>query len=151
MKLISPSFGDNESIPSKYTCDGENINPPLLIEDVPEKAQSLLLIVEDPDVPKTVREDGVWDHWLVWNIEPDIKEIPENTEPYGVVGKNTSGTFSYTGPCPPDREHRYFFKLFALDIELHVEKEATKQDLLQAMDGHVLDKTELIGLYERQL
>lgn len=150
MELSSADFQHNESIPKKFTCDGENINPTLTISDVPENTKSLVLIMEDPDVPTSVRADGMWDHWLVWNIPPDTREIPEGTEPPGVVGLNTGNKRGYGGPCPPDREHRYFFKLYALDTELNLSPDSTvKSDLMKAMEGHIIAETELIGRYNR--
>ena len=118
MKLASKAFAHGESIPAKYTCDGENISPPLEISDVPSEARSLVLIMDDPDVPRNIREDGMWDHWVVFNIPPTIGDIPEASAPEGTPGKGTSGDHGYFGPCPPDREHRYFFKLYALDATL---------------------------------
>lgn len=151
MKLESAAFEHEGVIPSKYTCDGENISPPLRIADVRGEVKSLALIMDDPDVPKNLRPDGMWDHWLVWNIPPETTEIPEGQKPAGVVGKNTGGSFGYRGPCPPDREHRYFFKLYALDTMLDLSPEmATKTDLEEAMEGHTLERTELMGRYNRQ-
>lgn len=151
MKLESSVFEHEGVIPAKYTCDGENINPPLKFSEVPESAKSLVLIMDDPDVPKLIRPDGMWDHWLVWNIPPETTEIPGGQEPNGVVGKNTRGTFGYRGPCPPDREHRYFFKFYALDTTLDLSPDtATKADLEVAMQGHIMDQTELIGRYARK-
>src|SRR3989344_5902265 len=120
MKLTSPAFENNSSIPAKYTCDGANINPPLAIADVPAAAKSLVLIMDDPDVPTTIRPDGTWDLWLVWNIDPAVDVINEGREPNGIIGLNTGGRAGYGGPCPPDREHRYFFKLYALDVALQL-------------------------------
>ena len=106
--------------------------------------------MDDPDVPTSIRSDGVWDHWLVWNIPPTTTEIPEEGPTPGVVGRNTSGRHEYGGPCPPDREHRYFFKLFALDRELDLPAaHATKEQIIAAMEGHVLASAELMGRYER--
>lgn len=151
MKLESSVFDHNGSIPAKYTCDGTNISPPLKISEVPEGTKSLVLIMDDPDVPKNLRPDGMWDHWLVWNIPPETKEIVEGQAPQGVVGKNTGGRFGYTGPCPPDREHRYFFKLYALDTALDLSAATTtKEDLEKAMQGHILGQTELMGKYDRK-
>lgn len=150
MKIESSAFEHNQSIPSKYTCDGENINPPLSFSDVPANTKSLALIMDDPDVPRTIRPDGMWDHWLIWNMPPETTVINENSTLPGVVGKNTGGQFGYQGPCPPDREHRYFFKLYALDAMLNLNPQSTKQDLERAMEGHILEKVELIGLYNRQ-
>jgi Raf kinase inhibitor-like YbhB/YbcL family protein len=149
MKLSSSAFEESGKIPSKYTCDGDNINPPLKISDVPSTTKSLALIMEDPDVPKDLRPDGMWDHWVVFNIPPGTPEIPEGQEPPGTHGVGTSGNQNYFGPCPPDREHRYFFKLFALDSELDLQKKATKPELEKAMEGHILEKAELMGRYER--
>lgn len=150
MKIISSVFSHQGSIPSKFTCDGENINPPLEFLDIPVEAKSIVLIMDDPDVPTSIRPDGNWDHWLVWNISPDTKMIPENSSPPGIVGLNTGGQRAYGGPCPPDREHRYFFKLYALDVLLDFDKDPTKSEIEQAMGGHVLEKTELIGKYNRK-
>lgn len=147
MKLINPAFSNMGEIPARYTCDGENINPPLKISDVPEGAASLALIMEDPDVPRTIRQNGMWDHWLVWNIPGETKEIKEGQALSGVQGNNTGGKAGYAGPCPPDREHRYFFKLYALDIMLDLPQDISKSDLQKAMEGHVLDYAELVGLY----
>jgi len=151
MKLESPAFGDNQLIPVKYTCDGANINPPLRFSDVPEGARTLVLIMDDPDVPRSIRPDGVWDHWLVWNIPASLTTVSEGEEPPGVVGRNTSGRFGYEGPCPPDREHRYFFKLYALDSEIDLSpQQAAKEDLEKAMAGHILAEAKLVGRYRRQ-
>lgn len=151
MKLESSAFKHEGAIPSKYTCDGENISPPLKISDATEGAKSLVLIMDDPDVPKSIRPDGMWDHWLVWNIPPETTEILEGQEPQGTIGKNTGGKFGYQGPCPPDREHRYFFKLYALGTTLDLSPATTtKKDLEAAMEGHILDQAELMGRYNRQ-
>jgi hypothetical protein len=149
MKLTSPAFEHGGKIPSKYTCDGENINPPLAISDVPPGAGSLVLLMDDPDVPKHLRADGMWDHWVVFNISATLREIGEGKEPEGTPGVGTSGNVEYSGPCPPDREHRYFFKLYALDTELNLPEKATKGQVEKAMEGHVIEKTELMGRYER--
>jgi Raf kinase inhibitor-like YbhB/YbcL family protein len=105
--------------------------------------------MDDPDVPKEIREDGMWDHWVLFNLPANLREINEGEEPLGTRGKGTSGNLDYFGPCPPDREHRYFFKLYALDKELDLPEKATKQQVEHAMEGHVLVKAELIGRYER--
>lgn len=147
--LGSPIFQHGGKIPVKYTCNGENINPPLEISGVPANAQSLVLIVDDPDVPKNLKPDGLWVHWLVWNIPPETLRIEENSVPAGVEGTTSFGTPGYGGPCPPDREHRYFFKLAALDIRLKLSPSTTKPALEEAMRGHVLEQCELIGLYEQ--
>ena len=147
MKLSSPVFTHEGSIPAKYTCQGKNINPELHIASVPQHAQSLVLIMDDPDVPEFVRKDRMFDHWVVYNIPPSTHTIKEGTEPQGVLGKNTSGTLGYFGPCPPDREHRYYFKLYALDQMLTLLQGATKKEVEAAMRGHILAETQLIGRY----
>ncbi|MFP3912401.1 MAG: YbhB/YbcL family Raf kinase inhibitor-like protein [Desulfobacteraceae bacterium] len=149
MKLNSPAFGHEGKIPTQYTCDGENINPPLSILEAPGATQSLVLLMEDPDVPKHLKEDGMWDHWVVFNIPPNLREILEGKEPEGTPGTGTNGEPGYYGPCPPDREHRYFFKLFALDTKLELPEGATKAEVEKAMSGHILDETHLMGRYER--
>ena len=145
LKLTSSAFGNNGKIPERYTCDGEGVSPKLEIEGVDENAKSLVLIMDDPDAPS-----GTWDHWVKFNISTSTKEIKEATEPEGVSGVGTSGNRDYLPPCPPDREHRYFFKLFSLDTELELGEGATKKEVEKAMKGHVLQQTELIGLYERK-
>ena len=152
MKLTSSAFKDGGKIPSKYTCDGSNISPPLEISDVPKNAKSLVLIMDDPDIPSFVKEKfkiEMWDHWIVFNILPGTKEIPEGKNPKGVLGKNTGGKLAYGSPCPPDREHRYFFKLYALDSELNLPAGSTKTQIEQAMQGHILAQATLIGKYKR--
>ncbi|MCA9914742.1 MAG: YbhB/YbcL family Raf kinase inhibitor-like protein, partial [Anaerolineae bacterium] len=126
------------------------VSPALEISGVPEGAKALVLIMDDPDVPTRLREDGMWDHWVVFNIPPETDRIKEATEPEGTHGKGTGGNFEYYGPCPPDRQHRYFFKLYALDAKLKLPEGASKKDVEQAMQGHILEQTELMGLYERQ-
>lgn len=146
MQITSTAFLDNQNIPDKYTCDGANINPSLLINGVPEAAKSLVLLVDDPDSPS-----GTWVHWLVWNISPDIKEIEENSVPLGAVeGVTTFGNTGYGGPCPGSGKHHYCFKIFALDTMLDLTATSTVTDLEFAMEGHVLDKTQLVGLYQRK-
>lgn len=149
MKLTSPAFEQGGKIPAKYTCDGENINPPLTISDVPSEAKSLVLIMDDPDVPKRLRADGMWDHWIVFNMPPSLTEIVEGKEPEGIHGIGTGKNLDYYGPCPPDREHRYFFKLYALDTQLNLPEKATKKQVERAMTERILAKTELMGRYER--
>lgn len=152
MKLASSVFEHGGIIPSKYTCDGENISSPLQISGVPAGAKSLVLIMDDPDIPEFVKQKinaQIWDHWVVFNIPADTTEITEGQNPPGVVGKNTGGDFVYSGPCPPDREHRYFFKLYALDTALNLPAGAAKTEVEKAMFGHVLDTAELVGKYKR--
>lgn len=147
MKLSSTAFDHKGFIPRKYTCQGANINPPLKIDDVPENTQSLALIMDDPDVPLSLRPDGLYVHWVVFNMSPTLGFIEEAAPPIGTHGQNTAGSNRYLGPCPPDREHRYFFKLYALDTKLSVEAGVTKDELLKAMEGHILEQDELIGRY----
>lgn len=149
MKLTSPSFKQGQSIPARHTCDAQDISPELHISDVPAAAKSLVLIMDDPDVPASVRKEQMWDHWVVFNIPPHTTRIPENTQPPGTPGKNTGGDLDYQGPCPPDREHRYFFKLYALDTHLDLPAGSTKSQVEAAMRGHILAHTELVGLYDR--
>jgi len=150
MKLTSSAFSHEGKIPSKHTCDGENISPELKISDVPPNAKTLVLIMDDPDVPKAVRKDGMWDHWVVFNIAADVQKIPEGKEPPGTPGIGTNGRTGYYGPCPPDREHRYFFKLYALDARLTLPEKSTKTAVEKAMADHVIEKDILMGRYKRK-
>lgn len=151
LTLSSPAFQPNTSIPSHYTCDGDNISPPLEWSDIPEGAKALVLIMDDPDVPKTLRPDGMYDHWVLFNIPTSVVGLPENIQnvPGARQGKNTSGKLGYTGPCPPDRQHRYFFKLYALDTTLNLPEGATKTEVEAAMKGHILEEAQLMGVYDR--
>ena len=144
-KLIvtSPAFGDKSRIPSKYTCDGDDVNPPIMIEGIPEAAESLVLIVDDPDAPR-----GTWDHWIVWNMPPKGR-LEEDSVP-GTEGMNDSGRQSYSGPCPPSGTHRYFFKVYALDTKLNLPTNSGKRDVERAMKGHILAEGQLVGLYSRR-
>jgi Raf kinase inhibitor-like YbhB/YbcL family protein len=142
LNVTSPAFEHNGRMPARYTCDGEDINPPLHIEDIPGGTQSLVLISDDPDAPA-----GAWDHWIVWNIPP-TGDIKEDSVP-GIEGINSFRRHSYGGPCPPSGTHRYFFKVYALDTELDLDPDSRKGDVLKAMQGHVLAQGELIGLYSR--
>lgn len=145
MKLIS-AFPNEGIIPSQYTCDGANISPPFTISDVPDAARSLVLIVDDPDAPA-----GNWVHWLVWNIPADIDVFNEGTAPEGVVeGMTSFGKPGWGGPCPPNGEHRYFFRLYALDVEkLDLPTSAGLEELRGVMKGHILETAELMGRYDR--
>lgn len=145
LQMTSPAFTEGNSIPRKYTCDDEDINPPLRITGVPTGTQSLALIMDDPDAPM-----GTWDHWLVWNISPDTAEIEEDSVPKNtVLGTNSFRTLEYGGPCPPFGTHRYFFRLYALDTSLNLPQGSKKNALLQAMKGHILDESTLMGRYTR--
>lgn len=144
MKITSSVFENNTRIPTKYSCDGNGINPPLFFEDIPQNTKSLALIVDDPDAP-----GGTFVHWILFNIESGIKKINESLfVEFASCGINSSGTIGYVSPCPPSGEHRYFFKLYALDKLLDL-KNPTEEDLENAMSGHILEKAELIGLYGR--
>lgn len=145
LKISSPAFKNNEHIPRLYTCGGKDVNPALMIENVPDGAKSLALIVDDPDAPV-----GTWVHWVLWNIDPKLKEIKENSvPPNSVQGKNDFTKNKYGGPCPPSGTHRYFFKLYALDTLLDLSPNSTKYDLEKAMKGHVLSEGQIVGLYKR--
>ena len=158
--LTSPAFKSGEKIPARYTCDlpaqaGGNISPPLSISGVPDGAKSLALIVDDPDVPKALMPSGVFDHWVVFNIQPTITDIREGKVPEGaVVGSNTRGEAKYTGPCPPKeyepKEHRYFFRLYALSAMLPLKAGASKEEVKSTMQGRILATAELMGTYSRE-
>ena len=143
LKISSPSFNNEGEIPSKYTCDGEGINPALRIENIPEDTKTLALIVEDPDAP-----NGVFDHWIVWNINP-VTRIEEQSNP-GTSGNNSAGKSGYHPPCPPAGSHRYYFYVFALDATLDLLAGTNKQELKSAMEGHVMAKGSLMGHYKRK-
>jgi Raf kinase inhibitor-like YbhB/YbcL family protein len=143
LELSSPAFEDDGDIPAKYTCDGDGINPPLKIHNIPDDAETLALIVEDPDAP-----GGVFDHWLMWNIQPEDL-IDENTIP-GISGTNSAGKTGYHPPCPPKGSHRYYFHVYALDIELDLTPHASKENLKQAMKSHILAEGVIMGRYERK-
>jgi Raf kinase inhibitor-like YbhB/YbcL family protein len=152
MTLNSSAFQQNGRIPSKYTCEGQNVSPPLAWEGVPNGAQSLVLIIDDPDAPDPQAPQRVWVHWVVYNIPPDTKSLPENVHslPQGAsLGRNDFERTGYGGPCPPIGRHRYFHKLYALDIRLDL-RDATKPQIEQAMRGRVLANAELIGTYQKQ-
>lgn len=150
MKIKSSAFKHGEKIPRKYTCDGENISPPLTWENIPQETVTLTIISDDPDAPSKT-----WTHWLIFNIPPELSSLPEGVETVGefengiIQGINDFGSLGYGGPCPPFGVHRYYFKLYALDKRLDLEPGATKEELLEAMKGHIIEKTEIIGLYSR--
>jgi Raf kinase inhibitor-like YbhB/YbcL family protein len=146
MKISSPDFSDGAAIPARFTCDGADINPALAIEGVPAPAQSLVLIMDDPDAPR-----GTWNHWLVWNIPPSVGKIAAHSVPAGAVeGRSDFGTAKYGGPCPPSGTHRYYFRLFAIDVNLAIPAGADRKALDKAMSGHVLANGELMGRYSRK-
>jgi Raf kinase inhibitor-like YbhB/YbcL family protein len=142
LSISSPSFKHKGLIPRTYTCEGANINPPLVIEGIPQDTRSLALIMDDPDAPA-----GTFDHWLVWNIPP-VKVIPENSRP-GLEGLNSRGELGYIGPCPPSGTHRYFFKVYAVNMLLETQKGASKEKLEFALQNHTIAYGELIGLYKK--
>jgi Raf kinase inhibitor-like YbhB/YbcL family protein len=146
-EISSPAFAQGETIPVKYTCDGADVSPPLRWDEPPAGTGSLALIADDPDAPV-----GTWVHWVVFNLPADARELPEQaTLPGGSQdGTNSWGRTGYGGPCPPSGTHRYFFKLYALDTTLDLAVGASKEELLQAMEGHILAQTELMGTYSRQ-
>jgi Raf kinase inhibitor-like YbhB/YbcL family protein len=145
LHITSPAFQNNGTIPRQYTCDGEDISPPLVIANCPKETQSIALICDDPDA-----SIGTWVHWVLWNIDPTTKEIAENAVPQGCVeGMNDFRRHSYGGPCPPSGTHRYFFKVYTLDTMLDISPNSTKTDLEQAMKGHVLAEGQIVGLYTR--
>ncbi len=146
IKLTSSAFENNAAMPARFTCDGEGVNPPLEISGVPTGTKSLALVLHDPDAPVA----GGWTHWVKWNIPPETKIIDEGREPSGVVGAGSGNSRSYQGPCPPSGTHRYFFKIYALDTMLNLPAGASKNQLEQAMEGHILGTGELIGLYATQ-
>jgi len=155
MLLTSPSFENGAAIPSKFTCDGGNINPELLVQNVPNNTVSLALIVDDPDAP-----NGNFLHWMAWNIDPRSEIIKEESVPQGlstkagvktgsIEGKNDAGRIGYMGPCPPSGTHRYFFKLYALDSLLDLDGNITKPELEASIAEHLIEKAELVGTYSR--
>jgi Raf kinase inhibitor-like YbhB/YbcL family protein len=149
MALSSPAFQQNSHIPSKYTCEGEDISPPLAWEGVPDGAKSLVVIIDDPDAPDPKAPKMGWVHWIVYNLPPDTKSLPEARLPQGtLLGLNDFKKNEYGGPCPPIGRHRYFHKLYALDITLAL-RGATKSQVERAMRGHVLANAELIGTYQK--
>jgi Raf kinase inhibitor-like YbhB/YbcL family protein len=145
MKITSSAFQEGASIPSKFSCDGANTSPPLQIAEVPSGAKSFALIVDDPDAPS-----GLFTHWTVWNISPQINAIAEGSAPKGVQGTNDFGKSGYGGPCPPSGTHRYYFKIFALDRELDLPFGAKRGQLDEAMKGHIVAQGELMGRYSRK-
>jgi Raf kinase inhibitor-like YbhB/YbcL family protein len=150
MTLSSPSFAPDTHIPAVYTCDGQNVSPPLTWGDVPEGTQSLALIVDDPDAPDPAAPQKTWTHWVVYNLPPTVKGLPEAVTssklPEGAhVGLNDWHQAQYVGPCPPIGHHRYFHKLYALDTVLPDLEQATKEAVEEAMQGHILAEAELVG------
>ncbi len=150
IKISSNAFGEGEMIPKKYTCDGEDISPPLQFIDVPKATKTLALICDDPDAPM-----GIWVHWVLFNLPGDMKELAEaiksdNIEKMGAKqGTNSFQKTDYGGPCPPGGTHRYFFKLYSLDCKLDLKTGITKKQLLKSMEEHIVAKGQLMGKYSR--
>jgi Raf kinase inhibitor-like YbhB/YbcL family protein len=149
MKVTSPAFQEGGMIPPQYTCTGANISPPLAWNSVPEKTKSLALIADDPDAP-----GKTWVHWIAFNLPASARELPENVPAQeslngGKQGTNDFKKVGYGGPCPPSGTHHYYFKLYALDTDLTLDSSATKDQLLKAMEGHVLGEGQLMGQYQK--
>jgi Raf kinase inhibitor-like YbhB/YbcL family protein len=148
--LTSSAFEHEGTIPTKYSCDGQDISPPLSWSDPPEGTESFVLIADDPDAPA-----GTWVHWVLYNIPTDARELPEALPAQDTLadgslhGRNSWGRNDYGGPCPPSGTHRYLFKLYALDTTLELEPGAKKTKVLNAMEGHILAQTELMGTFSR--
>jgi len=149
--VTSSAFEQGGMIPAEYTCDGENISPPLKWDDVPAGTKSIALISDDPDAPA-----GTWVHWIMWNIPPDLSQLSENIPHDKVLPDGSTQGITdfqrpgYGGPCPPSGTHRYYFKIYALDTKLDLQSSATKADLLKAIHGHILAQGELMGKYKRK-
>ena len=151
INITSTAFEEGGMIPKPYTCDGKDMSPPLAWTSIPEGTKSLALICDDPDAP-----GGTWVHWVLFNLPADVKELPENVPPKKTLendakqGKNDFRKIGYGGPCPPGGTHRYYFKLYAVDTVLDANPGITKQELLNAMEGHILAEGQLMGKYTRQ-
>lgn len=147
MQISSLAFLHDQAIPPMYTCEGKNVNPPLIFEDVPKEAVTLALIMDDPDAP-----GGTFDHWLIWNMDPHIGEIRENEPPQPAdYGLNSFGHQAYGGPCPPSGEHRYRFRLYALKQRLDLDPiSTTKEELLRHIKDNLIAESELVGRYQKQ-
>ena len=155
LQLTSPAFGPGDAIPGKYTCDGQDVSPPLNWVDLPAGTQSLALIVDDPDAPDPAAPKMTWVHWVLYNIPPDVAGMPEAVAAQALPsatreGRNGWDRTGYGGPCPPIGRHRYFHKLYALDCVLTGLGTPSKSELEQAMAGHILGEVQLIGTYQRQ-
>ena len=154
LKILSPVFSNGEPIPPKYSCEGSDISPPLDWDmsqsSIPDDG-SIALICDDPDAP-----GGTWIHWVIFNLPPETSSLPEMVMPReeqengALQGSNSWGNIGYGGPCPSSGTHRYYFKVYALDIKLSLSPGATKRELLEAMEGHILDEGQLMGTYTRR-
>jgi len=142
--ISSQAFKNNESIPKKYTCDGQNISPPLQFKNIPKNTKSLVLIVDDPDAPK-----GTFNHWIAWNISPKKHQIAEGEKGKISEGLNGLDKKGYFGPCPPSGTHRYNFKLYALDSDLDISEKSKKKELVVAIKNHIIQSATLTGKYSR--
>ena len=154
LRLRSPAFADGAAIPSKYTCEGANISPPLGWSGTPPEAKSLVLIVDDPDAPDPRASRVTWVHWVLYDLPTSATSIPEDADKSGLPagakqGLNDWKKAQYGGPCPPIGRHRYFHKLYALDIELSKLQQPTKAGVEAAMKGHILGEAKLIGTYQK--
>ena len=152
LKITSPAFADGAAIPRKYTCQGEDLSPPLNFSGVPQGARSLVLIVDDPDAPDPKAPKMTYVHWVLFDLPPDTTEIVEGMvalPPRTKSGLNDWKRTGYGGPCPPIGRHRYFFKLYALDARLEGLSAATKADVVAAMQGHVLAEAQIVGTYQK--
>lgn len=151
LELTSPAFSNGAPIPRRYSCDGEDISPPLAWRNAPAGTQAFALIMDDPDAPR-----GTWTHWVLFDIPASVTSLPEKVPAVaappglGTHGKNSWGRLGYGGPCPPRGVHRYFFRLYALDAPLKLGSNALKEELLQAASGHILAQGQLLGVYERK-
>jgi hypothetical protein len=151
IRVTSPAFQDGQRIPKQYTCDGDDISPPLSWELIPDETKSIALIVDDPDAP-----GGTYVHWVVYDVPADVQGLPEDLPrdkafPVGgEQGVNSSNELGYTGPCPPSGTHRYFFKVYALDDKTNLPPGETKAKLLKALQGHILAQGQIMGRYKRQ-
>jgi len=143
-ELTSTVFAEGASIPVRYSCDGEDISPPLTWNDPPAGTQSFALVMDDPDAPV-----GTWDHWVVFNLSANMRELSEAANVAAPTGKNSWGRNDYGGPCPPEGTHRYFFKLYALDTTLDLGENTNKKQVLSAMQDHILAEAELMGTFSR--
>ena len=144
LKISSTSFENNSSIPAKYSCEGKEVSPPLLINNIPSGVNSLAIILHDPDAPM----QGGFTHWVVWNIEPGDNKIPENFKG-AQQGMNGAKKLGYIGMCPPSGTHHYHFRVYALDTKLDLDKNTDKAGLEKSMQGHVLAEGDLVGLYKK--
>ena len=147
MKLSSSAFENKNTIPKKFGYNHENINPSILIEDVPQNTKSLVLIMDDPDALSAVGK--IWTHWIIWNISPDTKIINENSIPQNAIeGTNDFEQIGYGGPAPPDKKHTYVFTMYSIDIILENKKGSSKNDILTSIENHIVEQAQLFGTFE---